>query len=90
MRRGSAALVPLLLAISLLFWFIWFMGGEDDNLHKVNQVENLQHLQERLVLAAAQKRYELKKQHPTWDDAKVDAEVNTYIHNIMKINKIDE
>ena len=90
MRRGSAALVPLFLAISLLFWFIWFMGGENDNLHKVNQIENLQHTQERLLIAAAQKRYELKKQNPTWNDAQVDTEVTKYIHNIMKINKIDE
>jgi len=55
MRNGSAALFPLLLAVMSLFWFIWFMGGAADNLHKVNEVEDLQHLQERLLSAAMQK-----------------------------------
>ncbi len=90
MRKGSVAIVPLFLAISLLFWFIWFMGSENDNLHTVNQIANLQHLQDRLALAAVQKRYELEEINPTWDKTKIEDEVSVYIHNIMKINQIDE
>jgi len=55
MRNGSAALFPLLLAIMAMFWFIWVMGGATDTLHRVNEVEDLQHLQERLLPAAMQK-----------------------------------
>jgi uncharacterized membrane protein affecting hemolysin expression len=90
MRRGSAALVPLLLAIMLLFWFIWFMGGESDNLHKVNQLENLHHTQERLVIAALRKKQELRDANNSMDNTQLNAKVNQYIHNIMILNKIDE
>ncbi|ADN09888.1 hypothetical protein [Sulfurimonas autotrophica] len=90
MRNGSAAIVPLLLAIMLLFWFIWFMGGENDNLHKVNQLENLHHTQERLVIAALRKKQELRDANASLSDAELNTKVNQYIHNIMILNKIDE
>lgn len=90
MRRGSVAIVPLMLAIFALFWFILFMGGENDNLHNINQVENLQHLQERLLLSAIKRRYELEKENPNMSDLEISNAVDAYIHNIMIINKIDE
>jgi len=90
MRRGSVALVPLLLAIMLLFWFIWFLGGESDNLHKVNQLENLQHTQERLILAACRKKQELYDANRSLTDEQLNVKVSQYIHNIMILNNIDE
>jgi len=94
MRRGSAALVPLLFGIMLLFWFIWFLGGENDNLHKVNQLENLQHTQERLILAACQKKQELREkfrdENISFNETDLDNNVSDYIHQIMKLNKIDD
>lgn len=90
MRRGSVAIVPLILAIFALFWFILFMGGENDNLHKISNLQNLQHLQERLLLAAMKRRYELEKANPNWTKTELDSAVNLYIHDIMIINKIDE
>lgn len=90
MRRGSVAIVPLFLAIVLLFWFIWFLGGANDNLHKVNQIENLQHLQDRLLQSAIMKRYELEEADPSLSDAELDAAVDTYIKEIMKVNGIDK
>jgi len=90
MRNGSAALVPLLLAIMLLFWFIWFLGGESDNLHQVNQLGNLQHTQERLRIAACRKKQELHDQNRSMSDTQLNEKVNNYIHNIMVLNKIDE
>lgn len=90
MRRGSAAIVPLFLAIVLLFWFIWFFGNANDNLHKVNQIENLHHLQDRLLLAAIKKRYELEEENPTMSDEELDQEVDKYIKEMMKLNKIDK
>jgi hypothetical protein len=89
-RRGSVAIVPLFLAITLLFWFIWFLGGANDNLHKVNQIENLQHTQDRLLQAAIQKRYELEAADPTLSDDELDNQVDTYIKEMMKVNDIDD
>ncbi len=90
MRRGSAAIVPLFLAIVLLFWFIWFLGNANDNLHKVNQIENLQHTQERLLQAAMQKRYEIEEANPNLSDEELDAQVDKYIKEMMKLNNIDK
>ena len=90
MRRGSVAIVPLFLGIALLFWFIWFFGGANDNLHKVNQLENLQHTQDRLLIAAAKKRSELEQENPHMSEDDINKSVNTYIHNMMKLNKIDD
>lgn len=90
MRRGSVAIVPLILAIFALFWFILFMGGENDNLHNINQVENLQHIQERLLVAAIKRRFDLEKENPNMSETEINNAVNTYIHNIMIVNKIDE
>lgn len=90
MRNGSAALVPLLFAIMLLFWFMWFLGGENDNLHQVNQLENLQHTQERLIIAALRKKQELRDANASLSEVQLNEKVNEYIHNIMILNKIDD
>lgn len=90
MRRGSVAIVPLLLSLLLLFWFIWFMGGENDMLLQINKTQNLHHLQEELVIAAVQQRLELEQAHPEWSNAQLDEAVNHYVNGMMKINKIHE
>jgi hypothetical protein len=91
MRRGSVAIVPLLLALLLFFWFMWFMGGENDNLVQINKVQHLYHLQEELVIAAMQQRIELEQQcHPDCNDAELDAAVELYVDEMMKLNKIQE
>ena len=96
MRRGVAAFVPILLAIFLLFWFIAFWGEESDNLHQANEIINLKNIQSKLVIAAIKRRYELIKEHPDLYDendpvkkAALDKKVNEYIHELMKLNKID-
>ena len=98
MRKGSVAIVPIFLAIMVLFWFIWFLGGESDQLHKITQIENLQHLQERLLTASIQ-RYDAARAayleaNPNASESKLD-EVGTqsadaYIHVIMQSNNIDD
>jgi len=88
MRRASVAFVPLLLAIMALFWFIWTLGFEGDNLHRISEVENLQHLQESLVVPAMKRRYELARANPQMSEAELDAAVDAYIDEIMVINKI--
>ncbi len=90
MRKGSAAIIPLFLAVVALFWFIWFMGGANDNLHRVNELKNLHHLQERLLLSAVKRRYELAEADPSLSDAELDAAVDAYIDQMMLLNKIHQ
>ena len=96
MRNGSAAIFPLLLAIMAMFWFIWIMGGSADTLHKVNEIEDLKHLQERL-LPAAMKKYidEFQVAGPdgeTLDQKRKRASDKAHadIQAIMKNNKVDD
>ena len=88
MRRGSAVVVPLMLAVMLLFWLIWFLGFENDSTRVINEVENLHHLQERLAIAALQERLRQEALHPEWDDTTLDAEVDSYIDQMMVYNHI--
>lgn len=94
MRKGSAALVPLLIAIMLLFWFIAFMGSENDNLHTVNGVTNLQKIQEKLLISSVRYRYkiatEAKKEGVTLTEEELDQKVDQYIQHIMIENKIEK
>lgn len=82
-------MVPLLLAVMLFFWFIAFMGGANDNLHTINKVENLQHLQEKLLYSAMKYRYEVKVDNPKMSDSELDLKVNQYINNMMRLNNIE-
>lgn len=90
MRRGSAAIVPLFLAIMILFWFMMFLGGASDTQKVVNDVGNLSHLHDRLIYAVAKRYYDLKAQNPTWSDERLETEANEYVRLIMKKNKIDD
>ncbi|MFT7860535.1 MAG: hypothetical protein ABXS93_06335 [Sulfurimonas sp.] len=94
MRRGSAALVPLLIAIMILFWMIAFMGGANDNFHVVNKVTNLQNLQEKLLISSVRYRYmiaeEAKEQGITLSDEELDQKVDQYIQHIMEENNIEK
>jgi len=95
MRNGSAAIFPLLLAIMAMFWFIWIMGGSADTLHRVSEVEDLQHLQKRL-LPAAMKKYisELEKSGPEGETievkrARARKKAHDDIQKIMQKNNVD-
>ncbi|MBD3823603.1 MAG: hypothetical protein IE916_03745 [Epsilonproteobacteria bacterium] len=90
MRNASVAIVPLLLAIFVLFWFILFMGSENENLKQINNLEHLEHLQERLLVAAVKRRYELLNADPNMSEDELETLVNEYIHSMMKLNKIDD
>ena len=97
MRKGSAALVPLFIAIMLLFWFITFMGGESDNLHKTSNLVNLNNLQDKLLISAMNKRYDLATNeqdlYSEMDEKKkkaLDKKISDTIHTIMQKNKIDD
>lgn len=97
MRKGSAAIVPLFIGIMLLFWAIMFLGSGGDTLHSVNKVENLNHLQTKLLHSALKKRDEeirkLKAKNSSINKSLADAEanktVNKYIRTVMYNNNID-
>jgi hypothetical protein len=92
MRKGSVALVPLFLAIMVLFWFIAFMGGANDNLHAVNNVEHLRHLQGQLLRSAMEQRYKLEEEARVngvvLSEDELNQKVNNYINFIMVQNNI--
>ena len=90
MRNGSVAIVPLFLGIMLLFWFMAIMGGGNDTLHSINNIENLQHLQKKLLVSAMKKRYELSIENPSWSETRLDNQVNLYINTIMVTNEIQK
>jgi hypothetical protein len=93
MRNGSAVIVPLFLGIMILFWFIYFMGGANDNLHKVTKMEHVKHVEERLLKAAIAKRIKLLEANAESPEplskTEIDTEVNDYIAIMMQRNNID-
>ncbi len=86
-RNGSAAFVPLLIGVMLIFWFIWFLGQEGDNTHRINRLENLQNLQHRLLSAAINRKIELMQVDDS-NDTDVDKKINGYINTMVKANHI--
>jgi hypothetical protein len=97
MRNASAAIVPLFLAIMLLFWLIWFLGGESDNLHKTTQLTSLHKIQDKLLEAAIVRRYELSAKNKELYSEKagakkdaLDTKISNDNHIMMQKNKIDD
>jgi len=96
-RRASAAIVPLFLAIMLLFWFIWFLGGESDHLYNTSELTNLHKVQDKLLEAAMIRRYEfathnkeLYSEEPGAKKEALDAKISDDNHLMMQRNKIDD
>jgi predicted PurR-regulated permease PerM len=89
MRNGVAAIVPLMFAIVVLFMFIMFMGGASDTQKAVSSVENLKHLQSKLLLPALKKRYQEERENGLSQTA-ASASANTYVQTIMQNNGIDQ
>ena len=88
MRNASAAMVPLFLAIVLLFWFMMIMGGSSDTLKAVSSVENLRHLQTKLLIPAVKHKLDQKK--AGIPQADLNAKANIYINKMMVLNKIQK
>lgn len=96
MRNGVAAIVPLFLAIMLLFWVIWFLGGESDHLHKTTSLTYLHKVQDKLLEAAIHRRYELLENNrdtysetPGAQKDALDQKISDDNHGMMVLNKID-
>jgi len=90
LRRGSVSIVPLLIAVMMMFWFMMIMGNENDQLHKINSIKNLQNTQERLLYSALKRKYDLQQAYPEKSEVDIDKEVDLYITQIMKMNNIDK
>ena len=82
MRKGSIAIVPILLAIALIFWAIWFMGQESDNTQVISNVQKLQKLHENAAIYAMKRKIEIleksgRNQLTDEEKAQIEQEVQT-------------
>ena len=88
MRKGIVAIVPLFFGIVILFGFIFFMGGASDTLKSVSNVEQLSHLQTKLLLPALKKRYE-EERDKGLPAPQAAANARAYVKKMMYKNNID-
>ena len=84
MRKGSVAIVPIILVVALLFWAIWFMGQESDNTHVISNLEKLQNLHENAAMYAMKRKIEIleqtgKNELTDEEKAQIEQEVRTMI-----------
>ena len=84
MRRASVAIVPILLAIALVFWTIWFMGQESQNTHVISDMQKLQQLQSNAALYAIKRKIELLEQG--MDEESSEAKVKEEVEIMMQRN----
>lgn len=86
MRSGFVSIVPLLIAVMFIFWFMIFMGYENTNLSHINQMQNIQNTEDRLLYAALKYKYKLLREQPELSESEVDDQVEEYIKTIMQKN----
>ena len=84
MRKGSAAIVPLFLAIMILFWFIAFMGGVNDNQEHLNSLVNVKNVEQRLVTAAMMKKIDKMEENTKSAGTLSEVEINQLVSDDMK------
>jgi hypothetical protein len=87
MRKASVALVPILIAIVVMFWVIWYMGEESDNTKEITQIQKLQALQVNMAKYAISRKIALLQEGKTEEEA--EEIVKDEIDAMMEKNKID-
>ena len=85
MRNGSASLVPLFIAIVLIFWSIMFLGDSSDTLKAVSDGTRTNRIQSKMIIPAGIKAFELE-QEGVLTDAEIDAAVDKYVSDMMDKN----
>lgn len=89
MRNGTIVIVPIFIAIALMFWAIWFMGQEASNTKTITNIEQLQKLQQNAIIYAIERRKQILQQKGANEltpdeEAMIEAE----IQNMMKKNGV--
>ncbi len=96
MRKGSVAIVPIMLAIMLIFWAIWFVGERSEDTKVISNVEKLQELHENAAMYAMQRKIDLlqenalKDENERLNDDEINATINQEVSDLMRKNGIDE
>ena len=94
MRKASAAIVPLLMAIMLLFWFIMYWGGASETLQALNSVGHLQKIQQKLVIPSVRyyckTKAEAQQTGATLSKTELEMKTNLYVKHIMVSNNIEK
>ena len=89
MRKGSVAIVPIFLAIALIFWAIWFMGQESDNTHVITTMQKLERVHENAAIYAMKKKVhileEAQREELTEDEKK---QIQDEVQNLMQKNRL--
>ena len=93
-RRGSLAVIPILLGFMVLMWAIWFFGFEQDMSQRISNVQSGKGIQTIIALSAAQKRRDLRQERTEdkssrkYSDAEIDTMVNDFVQDLMQKNNI--
>ena len=99
MRRGSVAIVPILIALLLIFWAAWYLGEESDTTHKITQVEKIQEIHKQMAIYAGMMKAKMinkqlqknKGSKVTQEQiAKIERCIKAKIYNKMIDNGIDD
>jgi len=94
MRKGSAAIVPLFLAIMLLFWAAIFLGTPSETLGEVNQLTHIKNVEKRNITAAMIMKIKLleanTQRETPLSELEMDAIVSQRISSLMANSTIDE
>ena len=61
-RKGSLALIPIILALFVLIWGIWFFGYEQSVSNRMSNIESAQSIQTIIVHRAAIEYVKLRSQ----------------------------
>ena len=90
MRKGSVAIVPIFLAIALIFWAIWFMGEESDNTHVISKMQKLQKVHENAAFYAMKKKIrileEAQREELTQEEKD---QIENDVQSLMQKNRLD-
>ena len=93
-RRGSLAVIPILLGFMVIMWAVWFFGFEQNMSQRISNVQNGKGIQSIIALSAAKKRSNWKqeltedKSRRKYSDDEIDTMVNDFIQDLMQKNNI--
>ena len=80
------AIVPILLAVSILQWALMFFGGEINNLHHITSIYHTKNIHKLLITDLLERRMILIKEGKSVDEANLI--INKMINEMIVKNKI--
>jgi hypothetical protein len=80
------AIVPILLAFSILQWSLMFFGGEINNLHHITGIYHTKNVQRLLIKDLLKRRMMMIKEGKTPEEA--DIAINILVNDMLQKNNI--